>query len=108
MVKGYCDGCRPKYSAAARQLVRKAALLSTKWYNSARWKAIRKGYFASHPFCADPFGRHKDRLVLATDLDHKVPHKEDWGSFWDPANRQGLCVGCHSYKTATEDGGFGR
>jgi 5-methylcytosine-specific restriction protein A len=42
------------------------------------------------------------------DLDHIVPHKEVWALFWDPTNWQGLCDGCHSFKTATEDGGFGR
>lgn len=28
--------------------------------------------------------------------------------FWDPSNWQPLCAGCHSTKTAKEDGGFGR
>lgn len=26
--------------------------------------------------------------------------------FWDRKNHQGLCESCHSYKTATQDGGF--
>lgn len=108
VMKGYCDGCAPKYSLAARQLVRKAALLSTKWYNSARWKATRDGYFREHPLCADIFKRHGVLPVRATDLDHIKPHREDWTLFWDRNNWQGLCHSCHSHKTATEDSGFGR
>lgn len=69
---------------------------------------MRAGYFRSHPFCADPFGVHGLRLVLATELDHKKPHKEDFALFWDSANWQGLCKSDHSRKTAMEDGGFGR
>jgi 5-methylcytosine-specific restriction protein A len=40
--------------------------------------------------------------------DHVVPHKGDWLLFVDEKNLQGLCLSCHSKKTATEDGGFGR
>jgi 5-methylcytosine-specific restriction protein A len=52
--------------------------------------------------------RHPNQVVLATDVDHRIAHKGDMTLFWDPANWQGLCHDCHSYKTALEDGGFGR
>lgn len=55
---------------------------------------------AEHPVCA-MCG------APATDLDHKVPHKGDVSLFWDMGNWQALCAGCHSAKTAREDGGFG-
>jgi 5-methylcytosine-specific restriction protein A len=70
-----------------------------------------------HPFCADPFKLHAERVVLAKDLDHIVTIASVWALgaaiaakwFWDFANNvQGLCHSCHSRKTATEDGGFGR
>ena len=71
-----------------------------------------------HPLCADPFGMHGATLVVATDLDHITPMRvafERGGMalvskmFWDfEHNVQGLCHGCHSRKTSTEDGGFGR
>src|SRR4051812_44452520 len=108
VVKGYCDGCRPKYSPEARRTEARKDQLSKKWYDSPRWRATRKGYFKEHPLCADIYGRHAPGVVAATELGHKVPHKEDWKLFWDRANWQGLCKGCHSTKTATEDGGFGR
>jgi len=77
------------------------------WYNSARWLAARKGYFAKHPFCADPYGVHGLVLVVARHLDHIVPHLGDYALFWLRSNWQGLCWSCHSRKTATQDGGFG-
>jgi 5-methylcytosine-specific restriction protein A len=46
-------------------------------------------------------------VVVATDVDHIVPHKNDMTLFWDKANWQSLCGPCHSTKTAGEDGGFG-
>ena len=47
-------------------------------------------------------------MVAATLTDHIVPHKGDMKLFWDSANHQSLCHDCHSFKTAREDGGFGR
>jgi len=89
-------------------MVVKAALMSTKWYNSARWKATRRGYLAEHPLCADVYRKHGEIVVAAVELDHITPHKEDWTLFWSRDNWQGLCKSCHSKKTSTEDGGFGR
>jgi 5-methylcytosine-specific restriction protein A len=54
----------------------------------------------------DPYGVHGERVVAAADLDHIIPHKGDMTLFWDPTNWQGLCKGCHSRKTATEDSSF--
>jgi 5-methylcytosine-specific restriction protein A len=59
-----------------------------------------------HPLCADIYGDHGERVVLATQLDHIVPHKGDMKLFRDPKNRQGLCDSCHGRKTATEDSSF--
>jgi 5-methylcytosine-specific restriction enzyme A len=107
VVRGYCDGCSPTYSAAARYEAKRSELKSTVWYNSARWRKMRAGYFARHPLCVDPYRVHAPGVALATDLDHKVPHKEDFVLFWDHDNLQGLCHSCHSTKTVKEDGGFG-
>ena len=48
------------------------------------------------------------RPVNATDVDHVRPHKGKQQPFFDATNLQSLCHACHSRKTATEDGGFGR
>jgi len=70
-----------------------------------RWQQSSKGYLAKHPLCVHC--EQQDRVTVATDVDHIVPHRGDMVLFWDRANWQGLCHPCHSAKTAKEDGGFG-
>ena len=70
---------------------------------SVAWQRARLGFLKSHPLCkrcADD-----DRVVVATVVDHIVPHKGDKVLFWDHDNWQPLCKPCHDRKTATEDGG---
>ena len=43
------------------------------------------------------------RYVLATDVDHIVPHRGDPVLFWDQSNWQALCHSHHSIKTSTRD-----
>jgi 5-methylcytosine-specific restriction protein A len=40
--------------------------------------------------------------ALATEVDHRIPHKNDPVLFWDRRNWQPLCKPCHSAKTASE------
>lgn len=46
------------------------------------------------------------RITTATEVDHIMPLAK--GGSNDLTNLQSLCKRCHSRKTATEDGGFGR
>lgn len=46
--------------------------------------------------------------MVATVVDHNIPHKGNKVLFWDVSNWQSLCKACHDAKTAREDGGFGR
>lgn len=65
------------------------------------WQKLRKRFLMSHPVCGSPgCGR------AATDVDHIVPRAS--GGSDDDDNLQALCHECHSRKTATHDGGFGR
>lgn len=70
---------------------------------SAAWQRARVGFLKSHPLCkrceAD------GRVVVATVVDHIIPHRGDKVLFWDHDNWQPLCKPCHDRKTATEDGG---
>ena len=43
------------------------------------------------------------RIVAASEVDHKVPHKGNSFLFWDRDNWQGLCKSCHSRKTMREN-----
>jgi 5-methylcytosine-specific restriction enzyme A len=68
-----------------------------------RWQQFRLSFLAEHPLCE----RCKPRVVEATVVDHVTPHKGDAAAFW-AGPFCALCDSCHSRKTATEDGGFGR
>lgn len=66
-------------------------------YNNARWRSASRAYLACNPICARCGG-------LAEVVDHIVPHRGDYESFWNAGgNWQGLCKRCHDRKTATED-----
>ncbi len=74
------------------------------WYNRRLWRGphgLRYIVLARDPVCMIC---HR---VASTVADHIVPHKGSWILFCDLNNLQGICDGCHSIKTAHEDGGFG-
>jgi 5-methylcytosine-specific restriction protein A len=71
-----------------------------------KWQREREAFLREHPLCRVHEGQ--DETVLATVVDHIVPHKGDQSLFWRRSNWQPLCKPCHDAKTAREDGGFGR
>ena len=70
------------------------------------WLKSAKVFLTQHPLCAECLKR--GRTTPATEVDHIIPHKGNQKLFWDAKNWQALCHECHSRKTVTEDGGFGR
>lgn len=94
----------PRYRRRYK-VVDKRPTAAARGYDS-RWQEARREFLRSHPLCAKHFADGK--LVPAMIVDHVVPHKGDYKLFWDRNNWQSLCKRCHDYKTATEDGGFGR
>ena len=79
---------------------------SDEWYKTKRWGAMRADQLRREPLCRECLAHGK--VEAATECDHIVPHKGDRNLFFDPKNLQSLCKKCHSAKTVTEDGGFGR
>jgi 5-methylcytosine-specific restriction protein A len=71
-------------------------------YNTAAWRRLRVRVLREEPVCR-VCGR-----APSTQVDHIRPHDGDVYLFADRANCQGVCAPCHSRKTATEDGGWGR
>lgn len=70
----------------------------------ARWQAYRERYLREHGLCV--MHQQQGRTVLATVVDHIVPHKGDHKLFWDPKNHQALCKPCHdSHKKRLEMSG---
>jgi 5-methylcytosine-specific restriction protein A len=72
-------------------------------YDSA-WRKLRRLLAAKRPAVCVACGYAG--VSAGMHLDHIVPLAR--GGTNDPANLQWLCAACHSVKTATEDGGFGR
>ena len=78
---------------------------------------MREAWLHAHPLCGDraevPSQEHSaclraGKATQGSEVDHIIPHKGDQDLFWDADNLQTLCRSCHSTKTASEDGGFGR
>lgn len=92
---------------AARQAERKQrANKRDKYRGSAasrgygsRWRRLRRMILNQQPLCVRCG-------APATDVDHIVPRAA--GGDDSASNLQGLCKSCHSRKTSTQDGGFGR
>ena len=72
-----------------------------KYYHRAHWRNLRTLVLARDPVCMIC------RREASTIADHIIPHCGRWELFSALENLQGLCVTCHSKKTAAEDGGFG-
>lgn len=70
-----------------------------------RWRKIRGGVLARRPLCVDPYKRHPNQTILATEVDHIKPLSK--GGTHALTNLQPLCKSCHSYKTAKFDKGKG-
>lgn len=72
----------------------------------SNWRKLRRIKLNQDPVCADPDGRHPGQVVAAMQVDHIIPLAQGGTNAMD--NLQSLCYSCHSHKTATQDGGWGR
>lgn len=68
------------------------------------WRRLRRMKLAANPLCEAHL--KQGRVVPATDVDHVVSREDGGTDDWD--NLMSMCHSCHSRKTATVDGGFGR
>ncbi len=75
-----------------------------RYYDTARWKRLRKMVLARDPLCVMCLA--EGRTEPSTCVDHIVDLKDGGTNRKD--NLQGLCDSCHNRKTATKRGGFGR
>lgn len=70
-----------------------------RWYNTARWRALRLAIFTRDRFTCQMQGC--GRLEGNTSLlvcDHMKPHRGNEALFWDEGNLQTLCKSCHDGK----------
>jgi 5-methylcytosine-specific restriction protein A len=81
---------------AERSRQRDAAHGWRSWYKTARWQRLRWSVLERDLFTCQWAGCGRvegDTSKLVAD--HKVAHRGDEGLFWDAANLQCLCKGCH-------------
>ena|ERR1035437_4030284 len=71
---------------------------------SYRWQQARLRFLRAHPLCQCPAcDEGRVRLLAATVVDHKTPHRGDEVLFWDKSNWQALAKVCHdSWKAKQE------
>lgn len=71
------------------------------------WLKLSRWHKKNNPLCVICL---RDGILSPTEeVDHIIPFKGiDDPLRLDETNLQSLCKSCHSKKTATEDGGFGR
>ena len=65
-----------------------------------RWRRARAAWLAAHPLCAEC--EREGRVTPASVVDHIIPHRGDYGLFWDGDNWQSLCRDHHQTKTNKE------
>jgi 5-methylcytosine-specific restriction protein A len=90
----------PRHGAYQSKPLRKTA---ARGYG-ARWRKLRRLIASERPAVCVACGYAG--ASRAMHLDHIRPLSQ--GGTNDPCNLQWLCAGCHSKKTVTRDGGFGR
>ncbi len=99
-------GCWPKHALWLQQLKlswRNSAspMPDTSWRGQrttaergygAKWQAARVAYLQANPTCV----MCAPRIVPASVVDHKTPHRGDMSLFWSRSNWQSLCRTCHN------------
>jgi 5-methylcytosine-specific restriction endonuclease McrA len=63
------------------------------WYNTKRWKDLRKCQLAKYPLCE--MCKQQGKVEPATIADHIKPHKGDKSLFFSSVNLQSLCKSHH-------------
>lgn len=63
------------------------------FYDTARWKRLRKAQLQEAPFCA--YCLQLGVRTPATVCDHITPHRGDPALFFNDRNLQSLCKTCH-------------
>lgn len=89
-------------SEAERSRRRDAEVAWRKWYKLARWRDLRWSVLERDLFTCRRCNRveGETRFLVA---DHIRPHRGDAALFWDPANLQCLCKGCHDRVKQAEE-----
>jgi 5-methylcytosine-specific restriction enzyme A len=97
--------CETHAAQVRAELDARRGSAASRGYNHA-WRKFRAAYLGRHPLCRAC--QDGGRITEAREVDHIVPLKLAPDRKYDETNLQALCTPCHSAKTASEDGGFGK
>lgn len=103
---GYCpdhEGSRPRQYDRQRPSAARRGY-GWKWRTSTRPRILRRDPVCTCDLMGCSVCKGRGCHAPSTEVDHIVP-REAGGSDGDD-NLHGLCHDCHSYKTATRDGGL--
>mgnify|MGYP003152916879 CR=1 FL=1 len=89
---------RDERAASASVYNKERGSAASRGYGS-RWRRLRRMVLNRQPLCVRCG-------APATDVDHIMPRAAGGDDSFE--NLQGMCKSCHSRKTASEDGGWGR
>lgn len=74
---------------------------TAKFYNSAEWKSLKQqALIRDKGLCQDCLDKQK--ITIATEVDHIIPIKERWDLRLVLGNLRSLCHRCHMRKTARD------
>jgi 5-methylcytosine-specific restriction protein A len=80
--------------------------LRIKFYNTQKWRDLRKTYMMEHPLCESCLA--KGKIVPAEDIHHKKSFIQDgeikWELGYDYNNLMALCKDCHGQLHQEEKG----
>ena len=90
---------KQKYRNETKAFATKRKVDNQKFYNSSKWRKLRKAYVAENPLCV--VCESRGFVSAVQEVDHIVPIRLGGSPFdWD--NLQSLCKSCHSRKSAKE------
>lgn len=69
------------------------------FYNSQKWRKMRKMYVAENPVCV--ICEERGFVSAVEEVDHIIPIRQG-GAEYDWNNLQSLCKSCHARKSAKE------
>jgi 5-methylcytosine-specific restriction protein A len=76
-----------------------------KLYTSTVWLRLRESFLRDNPLCIEC--KREGRHILATVVDHIIPHKGNKDIFYDASGLQSLCKRHHDKKTYRENRAHG-
>jgi 5-methylcytosine-specific restriction protein A len=99
----YCDSCKQYIVKHKKDHTRMSA--NDRGYGRA-WQRERAAYLADPKNALCVMCLKRGKVTAATVVDHIIPHKGDYGLFWDKDNNwQALCKRCHDSDKQREERG---